>query len=405
MGSMKKMRLRITQGCVLLKYILIKPLSYFFQKKYKDVWLISEMGNEARDNGAEFFKYMTREHPEVDSRFVISKRSRDYDKIVKMGKAVKYRSIKHFLLYMTAGVLISSHIMGYAPEYRSFHKIHKKNNFFAGRGKKVFLQHGITKDYVDSITAEKVDLDAFICGAKPEYDYIKQTYGFNRGVVRYTGFARYDRLSCGEQDDAMEAEEDFILFMPTWRSDLFYIKNEKEFTKTKYFKSIKQIITDRKLMNVLNDRKVRLILYPHQGVQQYLKAFEGINLPPLITIADQNKYDISALLRKCKMLVTDYSSVFFDIAYLEKPIVYIQGDYTEYRECHYREGYFDYKKNGFGPITKDSAECVSEMIRYIDSGYLVEQKYRYRTKRFFTYRDPKNCERIFEVINSLGCKK
>ena len=45
------------------------------------------------------------------------------------------------------------------------------------------------------------------------------------------------------------------------------------------------------------------------------------------------------------MLITDYSSIFFDFGYLNKPVIYSHFDYNEYRANHFRKGYFDYIKN------------------------------------------------------------
>lgn len=45
------------------------------------------------------------------------------------------------------------------------------------------------------------------------------------------------------------------------------------------------------------------------------------------------------------MMITDYSSVAFEFAYLRKPIVYYQFDKKAFFEKHtYRKGYFDYEK-------------------------------------------------------------
>lgn len=62
---MNKIKLRIKQLLIILKYLFIKILNVFTSnKKYNDIWLIAERGDEARDNGYAFYKYMKENHPE-----------------------------------------------------------------------------------------------------------------------------------------------------------------------------------------------------------------------------------------------------------------------------------------------------------------------------------------------------
>ena len=65
-----------------------------------------------------------------------------------------------------------------------------------------------------------------------------------------------------------------------------------------------------------------------------------------ITIASKETQDVQKLLMDCALLVTDYSSVFFDVAFLRKPVVYYQFDEEEFRKYHYQKGYFDFRDHG-----------------------------------------------------------
>jgi CDP-glycerol glycerophosphotransferase (TagB/SpsB family) len=101
------------------------------------------------------------------------------------------------------------------------------------------------------------------------------------------------------------------------------------------------------------------------------------------------------------MLVTDYSSVFFDFAYMEKPVMYYQFDATKFQKYHYRQGVFSYQEHGFGPVI-DNCDCaVDYIIDRIRSNYRMEDKYVDRVSDFFAYTDKKNTERNFEAICEL----
>ena len=72
-------------------------------------------------------------------------------------------------------------------------------------------------------------------------------------------------------------------------------------------------------------------------MQPFLSEFEGNKR---IKIASTEEYDVQTVLKESAYLITDYSSISFDFAYMKKPLCYFQFDYAEFREKHYPEGYF-----------------------------------------------------------------
>ena len=81
---------------------------------------------------------------------------------------------------------------------------------------------------------------------------------------------------------------------------------------------------------------------------------------------------------------------------MEKPIIYFQFDYEEYRKKQYQDGYFDYKKDGFGPIVKNANELVKILKKINENGQ--EKKYINRMNNFFELKDQNNCERIYKYL-------
>ena len=97
-------------------------------------------------------------------------------------------------------------------------------------------------------------------------------------------------------------------------------------------------------------------------------------------------------------MITDYSSVYMDFAYMKKPIIYYQFDYNEYRNSHLQEGYFDYEKDGFGKIFTKTDDLVKEIISLSKQNFQVSKKYYNRMNKFFEINDTNNCERIYNAI-------
>lgn len=368
-------------------FIIIFPMSLLYNKNRK-IFLVSERGTDARDNGYHFFKYLNEKHPEVESYFVIDKDSPDYKKVSELGKVIQWKSLKHRFLFIGAKYKISTHIMGYSPDIDFYNKL---NEFIPLIGKKIFLQHGIISNDLPQLYQEKTRLDLFICGAQPEYEFIKNTFHYKNEEVRYTGLARYDALN-------EYSTQNQILVMPTWR---MWLNNmtESEIANSSYVKEWKKLLSNQKLIHILKDRKITLFFYPHYEMQKHIRLFQSID--DSIVIADFSSYDVQNLLKTSKLLITDYSSIFFDFAYMKKPCVYYHFDRELYWKKHYKKGYFDYDKDAFGKITCDVDSLVEEIIKIINNNFAVDSVYRNNANRCFQIRDGNNCERIFFEISKL----
>ncbi len=104
------------------------------------------------------------------------------------------------------------------------------------------------------------------------------------------------------------------------------------------------------------------------------------------------------------LLVTDYSSVAFDFAYLRKPVIYYQTDKEEFFSgAHtYEKGYFDYEGDGFGEIECSVEALVDRIIEYMKNGCELKEVYRERIDATFPFSDQNNCKRVYEEILKLS---
>ena len=358
----------------------MKLLSFFALFIKKHHWVICERGTDARDNGWHFYQYMKKSHPEIKIYYVIDTKSADYEK-VKVD-AIQYGSIKNYWIVVTAKRIVSSHIATCVPH------LYGRPWKYSRLGKKFyFLQHGVIKDDLIGLHKETAQMKLFICGAKPEYEYIKDTYGHGEDVVQYTGLARYDNLH-----DIKTKKQ--ILIMPTWRK---FIYTKEDFLTSKYFQEWNGLLKNKKLIEILQKGGYELIFYPHYEVQKYLNYFnnEGNDY---IKIASFKDYDVQTLLKESTLLITDFSSVFFDFGYMKKPIIYFQFDADLFFDKHYKKGYFDYKEHGFGNVCLVVEEVVEEIEKYLLNDCAMEDIYLERLKGFFPLHDTNNCQRIYEKI-------
>ena len=381
---MKKAFLKLFHGIVYIFYIVLFwflfPISNIFLKK-KRIWLINERGYDARDNGFYFFKYIVETHPEIRCYYTIHKKSDDYSKLKQYKNVIEHGSLKHIFLFSCATAKISAQVNGFAPN-KYYAKYMLKHHL---QGKNIGLKHGIFKNIHPNYFKNVSHLDLIICGAQPEYEFIKTQFGFNEKEVAYCGLARFDGLQ-------KPSTKNQILVMPTFRIPLVDADDET-FLKSEYFNQWKSVLDE---IDKIVPSGTTVIFYIHAMFQRFAHLFDSKYKN--IVVAKFKEYDVQTLLKESKLLVTDFSSVFFDFAYMQKPIVFFQFDEDFFEENHYKKAYFDYRRDGFGRVCVDKDGCLDEIKTICDSNFKMEKMYIDRSDIFFPLRDDKNCERIYDKI-------
>ena len=137
----------------------------------------------------------------------------------------------------------------------------------------------------------------------------------------------------------------------------------------------------------------------HRNMQQFSNAFSIRH--PNLKILQWDDVDITELIHKSSMVISDYSSICMDFAYMRRPVLYYQFDYEEYRIGHLPTGYFDYEMDGFGPICRNVADVVREFENILKNNSYCFPKYLEREKNFFSLYDDKNCERTYLAIKEV----
>lgn len=382
----------IRVGAFLLKLTAAYVCAFFiklFNPSMRNVWIISERGDDARDNGYFFYRYLRREHPEISVYYIIKSSSADAGKIDEAHR-VETNSFRHFAVFALAKVRLSSHAWGGEVPVVDYYR--KLGLYKHTRKRVIFLQHGITKDYLPSLCYPIIRPDLFVCGAEPEWRYIHDNFKHSEGVARYTGFARYDTLN-------EYVTKNQILVMPTFRRYLQGLDSEA-FQNERYYAEWQALLDSPEIIALLEQSGMELIFYPHYEMQKYVHLFGTAS--DRVKIADFEHYDVQTLLKESKLMITDFSSVFFDFAYMRKPVLFFQFDRERYIREHYdfTKGYFDYDTMAPGKVVFEKKSLLDEIRRSVEADCKVEDIYARRRDGFFTMSDQHNCDRIFEAIQN-----
>lgn len=379
-----------------LKMLVSIPYAACLKKKRKQMWLICEEYNEARDNGYWLYKYIRKAHPEQDVVYAINKESVDYEKIKDLGEVIQYGSIKHWAYYLAASINISSQ-KGGKPNAAVCYLLEVYGIL---KNTRVFLQHGVIENDLPFLHYENTKMRMFITTAPREHQFICEKFGYPDGWVKCVGIARLDGLH-----DA-KVKKNQILVMPTWRKWISVpssvsatLDDMSSFEATEYCKCWMEVLRSSEIEEWLANAGMELVFYPHRNMQKFISFFKTESKH--VKIADWEHYDVQQLLKESAFLITDYSSIFNDFAYMRKPMIYYQFDNEKFRKAQYEEGYFSFKEDGFGPVCETFEELKTALKRAIDEKLKNPEVYLNREKEFFTIWDTDNCKRNYEEIKKL----
>ena len=389
-----------------LKAFIIRFL-YWITKPFirKNIWLFCDREFMGEDSGEIFFRYFNNHNKDkkIKTYFIIDKHYDDYKRMQQYGNVVSYHTFKFMLLFLHSKILISSHADGYINNPFGSSRPYYVDLY---RFKYIYLTHGILlHDSSSWLNRINKNFALNVTTSPMEYEsIIKGKYYFEDDELLKTGIPRYDNLK-----NLDIKEENKILFMPSWRSLL--VPNiipgtqrreyNPEFKDSEYYKFYDRLLNDKKLLDVLKEKNLKIKFCVHPSFRAQFKDFIGNDYVEFAIDVNSQYETLSS-----KMLVTDYSSAACDFAYLNKPVIYANFDLDHIYDVHYyNKGYFDYDRDGFGPNCQSYDETLKEIIKVINNNFKVEEKYKKRMKNFFFYRDNKNCERIYnEIIKRLHNK-
>ena len=194
--------------------------------------------------------------------------------------------------------------------------------------------------------------------------------------------------------------------MPTWRSWIAAptsasdkIEDVSDFRNTEYFRAWSEFLADERLHRILKENDLQMIFYPHRDMQGFIEYFHITD--DRITVAKWPEYDVQSLLKESAYLITDFSSIAMDFAYMKKRLMYYQFDYEDFRQGHYPEGYFSYENDGFGKVCYHLDEAISEFENAVSEQFRNPSVYLERHTAFFDLYDTDNCKRNYEAIKEL----
>lgn len=215
---------------------------------------------------------------------------------------------------------------------------------------------GLSVLYMRTMDAEARAWDRLISPSPYCSEILPRAFGFE-GEVLESGYPRNDVLAADDRDEARTAirkrldiaeDQRVLLYTPTWRDS---------FSKVLYLDPA-QVVAALPDVTVL--------------VRGHVNTSTGASVAPELAgrIRDVTLYpDINDLFLAADVLVTDYSSVMFDFAILDRPQVFLVPDLAEYEAS--RGFYFDFAETAPGPLFGDN----DSLIAHLSAGPAADEAY------------------------------
>jgi len=376
--------------------MIIMRLLYWLTRPYfckKNIWITFDKPFKAGDCGEYIYKYVRDNGKGVDIRYVINGKYNDALRLKNEGYApLIFGTLKQRLFYLNASIILTTH--GVIHNYNAFNNrqiVFVQDLIFAHA---MCIQHGLS---VQELAFEENrvynNIKRYYCASKYEImNLSKKQYDYNEENLKLTGIPRYDGLK--------DKKEKMILIAPTWRQ---YIVTPSKVGETRpyfesfkdmdYFKIYDKLLRSDKLISFAKSKGYSIKFILHPIITNQKKDFTGYDDCIEIIAAIDANYE--ELLTKASLLVTDYSGIQFDFAYMRKPLLYYHPSKLP---PHYKEGGFFYDTMAFGEICNNNDDIVNMICEYIKEDIKIKDFYKKREDDFFAYSDYDNCKRIYEDV-------
>ena len=217
-------------------------------------------------------------------------------------------------------------------------------------------------------------------------EVFQSAFAIERERLIETGYPRNDILSNYNSDDIKKIKDKLnlpegkkiILYAPTWRDNSYNLKGytfklEVDFKKWQKILGTDYIVIFKPHYLIVND-------FDLEAVKEFVYYIDP-------------KEDISSLYLIADVLVTDYSSVFFDYAILKRPIYFFMYDLDTYRD-ELRGFYLDI----YHDLPGDVIESEDELIQKIFSEKFDYNRLQIFNEQFNNHEDGNASKRVIEIL-------
>ncbi|RPF54181.1 CDP-glycerol glycerophosphotransferase family protein [Aquisalibacillus elongatus] len=374
-------------------YRIIFKLVGFLPKQRNLVIFESFHGKQYSDSPRAIYEYMKDHYSDAELWWSVDRRHTDLFKEMEL-PYVKRFTLKWFWLMPRAKYWVNNvRLPNWLPKPKKTVYIQTWHGTPLKRLgvdiEEVRMPGTSTEKYKKNFLNESLKWDYLVSPNRYSTEIFRRAFGFNGEVIE-SGYPRNDYLINHSQKDVEQIKEELniplnqkvILYAPTWRDDEYYSVGNYKFDIKLDLDKLKQEFED--------DYVVLLRMHYLISENLDLSDYNGFAY-------DVSDYvDIRDLYIISDMLITDYSSVFFDYANLKRPIIFYVYDLHKYKE-DLRGFYFDIEDKAPGPLTFSTSDVINQ-IKHLEANGIPEGYYNEFYERFCYLEDGYASKRVVETF-------
>lgn len=343
----------------IIRYVTERVIMHLPIKKNKILFL-SHLGKSYSCNPKYLCEYLVRQHKgKFDLIWVYTENAGMPKDLPKGVRAVKHYSYKYLYEISTAHYVVSNtRISDWFRFNKRKEQIYLQTWHSSLRLKKIEGDANLGKDYEIFARKDSAKIDYIVSGCEFSTQIFENSFWYD-GKILKTGTPRIDYLKSITQTEIdaiynkahLEENINYILYAPTFRKE-----------------------NDLSAYNIDYNMLVRSLVSKFGGVWKVLFRLHP-NLQGLVSVEDlgdccidMTKYgDMQELLCISDILITDYSSSMFDMAFLGKFCILYVSDLENYL-ANERELYFDIKSLPF-MIAENNEQLYNSIMNYNKQTY------------------------------------
>ena len=380
-----------------LKVLAAQLVATFTRAPSGNLWLFGErMGHGGDDTSYFFFRWMQDRSCSNPCYFIAAR-----DRLARIPQELHKQiliqgSFRHYLqLYRASVTVFNFSGNDLAPDWRLLNVLRQPPTPKV----RVFLNHGVTAIHRVSnhwqfqrMRARYDSHDICTVSSEVEKRIFVEELGHPSTNLRITGITRLDGLHGVKPSDGPKKN---ILYIPTWRPWL-RSGTYQALIGSRFYAEVFQLLHDAALHSILSIGNASLTVLIHHVFHPFMKQLESLG-GSTVQVLDMHSCDIQATLQESDLLITDYSSISFDFAYMNRPVIFYQFDQEHFFSA--RGGYFANPHDELpGRTVTNRAGLLEELERVIRTGWRVDPAFEKRVMRFFEHRDGNNCQRVYDAI-------
>ena len=226
---------------------------------------------------------------------------------------------------------------------------------------------------------------------------VAKKYGWKDENIIKINLPKWDKYNNNLYPIQGAIKKNSIFIMFTWRQ----MKKDKKIS-IHYINNILKLINNNELIKALTKKNITLYFTVHHKVRRLKKKFKTSKYIEYII-----ENDIFECLSKTNLVVTDFSSIIFDMICRKKPyVIYIPDANDPQIKKIYKNNYFKtikfLKKKSFNFLNKyfELDEAIKKIIYYINNDFKLEKKME-KFYRSFSFDNGNNTQKFIEYLKKL----